>query len=122
MSYLYDAMKENYAKITLLGKSALFSCARIDRETVPEGLNVYELRHADEGFEPCQIGKRIFINFIGTILSKEPFDLVPSKTTSNAYRGFDYEEDWEYEPGCWTINSYLESFKNEEDEYGKQIA
>lgn len=122
MSYLYDAMKENYAKITLLGKPVLFSCARIDRSTVPAELYVYELRHADEGFEPCQIGKRIFVNFIGTILSKEPFDLVPSETTSNAYRGFDYKEDWEYEPSCWTIQSYLESFEKEEDSYEKQIA
>ena len=44
----YDASKQNYQEVTIMGKPALFTDFRIDRTTVPEGVYRYELRHGDE--------------------------------------------------------------------------
>ena len=40
----YDAMKEHYTEISLFGKPALFNDMRLDQDTVPKGLYLYE-RH-----------------------------------------------------------------------------
>ena len=46
------------------------------------------------------------VNFYGTIISSEPFELVPSKTTGNAYLDFEYETDWQYDSFGWSIVTY----------------
>ena len=107
MKYPLDATQETYAKLTLLGNPVLYTWSRVDRKTVPEGMYMYEIRHSDEGTEPCQIGNWIMVNFYGTILSKAPFNLIPSKTTNNAYCDFDYDTDWQFEDWGWTMDAYL---------------
>lgn len=109
MKYPISASEETYAKINLLGKPVLYTCYRLDRKTVPEGMYMYEVRHSDEGFEPCQIGEGIMVHFYGTIISTEPFELIPSKTTGNAYLNFDYETEWEYDSYGWSVATYCNS-------------
>ena len=115
MKYPLDATRETYAKLTLMGKPVLFTCSRVNRKTVPEGMYMYEIRYSDEGAEPCQIGKWIMVNYYGTILSKEPFNLIPSKTTTNSYCDFDYDTDWQFEDWGWTMDTYLQ------DEYMEAV-
>ena len=74
--YRRDAKTDTYEEIELLGKKMLLTTARIDRASVPDGLHLYELRHADEDWcDPVQIGKGILVNFYGTVLSREPIEL-----------------------------------------------
>ena len=40
----YDVMKEHYTEISLFGKPALFNDMRLDQDTVPKGLYLYEVR------------------------------------------------------------------------------
>ena len=40
----YDVMNEHYTEIRLFGKPALFNDMRLDQETVPKGLYLYEVR------------------------------------------------------------------------------
>lgn len=47
MRYLADELY--YEQIKIFGKEALFSDVRIQRESVPEELIQYEVRHDDEG-------------------------------------------------------------------------
>ena len=107
MTLKYNATKIYYERVNLLGKDVLFTCVRVAKETVPEGVHLYEVRHADEGIEPCQLGRWIMVNFTGTILSAEPFELTPSKRIDNAYLEFDYEDDWKTEEGFCSLASYL---------------
>ena len=44
----YDVMNEHYTEIRLFGKPALFNDMRLDQETVPKGLYLYEVRYDDE--------------------------------------------------------------------------
>ena len=93
----YNAKEITWEKIEVLGKECLFYDLRVDRNTVPEGYFMYEVRHADEDWgEPCEIALGILVNFYGTLLSKEPFDLEPSNITTNAYLYIDWKTDWYY--------------------------
>ena len=41
----FHAMAEPYEEITVCGKPALFTSIRIKRDTVPDGLYAYDIRH-----------------------------------------------------------------------------
>ena len=52
----YDAMKETFTEVQVLGIPALFHDLRIHRNTVPKGVYLYEVRYDDEGLgHPVQI-------------------------------------------------------------------
>ena len=63
-----NAMTEHYEEITVCGKPALFTSFRIKRDTVPDGLYAYDVRHDDDcrGI-PCEIAPFIMVNHWGTI-------------------------------------------------------
>ena len=92
----YKANEVEWDTVAVLGKECLFSDLRIDRETIPEGYTMYEVRHSDEDWgEPVEIAIGIMVNFYGTLLTKEPFDLEPSTVTNNSYLWID-DADWSY--------------------------
>lgn len=39
------------------------------REYLPDDVYTYEIRHSDEGFEPCELARTIFVNHYGSIIS-----------------------------------------------------
>ena len=109
MAYRKDAMKETYEEVTVLGIPMLFTCLRIDHDTVPKGMYLYEVRHDDEmRGDPVQIGKWIMVNHWGTLISNEPIPLDSYKTENNALRDIDPEEDWNYEGVSTTLSEYME--------------
>lgn len=72
----FNAMTERYEEITVCGKPALFTSIRIKRDTVPDGLYAYDVRHDDEcrGI-PCEIAPFVMVNHWGTIILAEPLEL-----------------------------------------------
>ena len=104
-----NAMTEQFEDVTVLGHPMIFTCLRVDRDTVPEGLYVYEVRHDDDQQgDPVQIGNWIMVNHWGTIISNKPIRLEPSPNRNNAYRDIDPEEDWNYEGTVTTVKEYME--------------
>ena len=72
----YDAQKVTYQEVTIFDRPALFTECRIDQATVPEGVYRYELRHGDEDWgEPIELSRSLMVNFYGTVLTREPFQL-----------------------------------------------
>ena len=72
----YDAQKVTYQEVAIFDRPALFTECRIDRATVPEGVYRYELRHGDEDWgEPRELARNLMVNFYGTVLTREPFQL-----------------------------------------------
>ena len=88
----FNAMTERYEEITVCGKPALFTSIRIKRDTVPDGLYAYDVRHDDEcrGI-PCEIAPFIMVNHWGTIILAEPLEL-----PDDGRRYIDEEMDWNY--------------------------
>ena len=65
----YPSDELYYEQVTVTGHTALYTNERIKRDTVPDGLYLYEVRHDDEcqGI-PCEIAKGILVNFWGSLL------------------------------------------------------
>lgn len=61
--YPVDVMEEDFEDVTVLGQPMLFTCARVDRSTVPKGLYLYEVRHDDDQRgDPVQLARWIMVN------------------------------------------------------------
>ena len=90
----FHAMTEPYEEITVCGKPALFTSIRIKRDTVPDGLYTYDVRHDDEcrGI-PCEIARFVMVNHWGTIIPAEPLEL-----PDDGRRYIDEDTNWNYAP------------------------
>ena len=102
----YDAQKVTYQEVTIFDRPALFTECRVDRATVPEGVYRYELRHGDEDWgEPVSLSRSIVVNYYGTILTREPFQLpvegwIPLEPDSLSFR----------DDGCHTLSTFQEKY------------
>ena len=90
----FNAMAEHYEEITVCGKPALFTSIRIRRDTIPDGLYAYDVRHDDEcrGI-PCEIAPFVMVNHWGTIILAEPLEL-----PDDGRRYIDEDTDWNHAP------------------------
>lgn len=69
----HNAYDVKYEYVQAFGKDAFFTTLRIDNSSIPSNLFHYEIR--EESGEPCQIGLSVFVNFYGTLVTKEPIEL-----------------------------------------------
>ena len=99
----FEANKVTWEKVEVFGKECLFTALRVDRDTIPEGYIMYEIRHSDEDWgEPIEIALGVLVNFFGTLLTKEALDLDASESTGNAYMWIE-GGDWNYLDEAVTI-------------------
>ncbi|MBP5431944.1 LPD28 domain-containing protein [Ruminococcus sp.] len=85
-----NAAEESFELMNMLGQYVLFTNMRVDRDTVPQDLYVYDVRHDyDCTGEICEIKPSVIVNHWGTIICKEPIEL-DSKWNSRAVDSNDY--------------------------------
>lgn len=111
----FNAMTEQFEEITVCGKPALFTSIRIDRNTVPKALHVYDVRHDDDCMGiPCEIAPYVMVNHWGTIILAEPLEL-----PDDGRRYIDEENDWNYSPfdgeekdqkPCTTVEEFMKTY------------
>lgn len=103
------AREAAFEAVTVLDHPMLFACFRIDRNSVPDGLYLYEVRHDDDqqGL-PVQIADWVLVNHWGTLITDTPIPLEPNFNGSNSYKDIDPEEDWNYEGYSQTLKEYME--------------
>lgn len=105
-----NATKETFDLIEIAGYTALFSDLRIDRESVPEGVYAYDVRHCDEGWgEAAEIKEFVLVNHMGTILSNKCIDW-----GEDGY--LILEKDFEYLDERMTLREYQKSQSVEDQE------
>ena len=74
-----NARTEEFQHLELFGKFALFTNARIDRSTVPDGWYCYDFRSSDDDpGELCYIEKSVIVNHAGSVLMPEKLDIPES--------------------------------------------
>ena len=67
-----NARTEEFQHIELFDKFALFTNARIDRSTVPEGWYCYDIRGSDDDpGELCYMEENVVVNHAGSVLIPE---------------------------------------------------
>ena len=55
----------------ILGKAALFTDSRVDRESIPEGYYAYDIRGCDDDpIYPATVENHVLVNFAGTIITR----------------------------------------------------
>lgn len=72
-------------------------------EDIPESIFCYEIRHSDEGFEPCELAKGILVNFYGTVFSNSEIDLGKAE-----FICFEESEDFESMDVMVTFDEYMD--------------
>lgn len=96
-----DAGKEKFELVMLDEYMVLFTCARIDRNTVPKGLHCYDVRHDDDcQGTACEVKPHVMVNHWGTILSKAE---IPLEDDGSYYP----KEDMNYLGESFTAEEYL---------------
>lgn len=70
-----NANEADYERFEILGRDALFTCLRIDRKTLPEGLYAYDIRDSDycDG-TPSELCNFVLVNHWGTVIVKEKIE------------------------------------------------
>lgn len=73
---LVDPNNIDFEMVEIDGVKVLFTDCRLDKTNIPNELYCYDLREG-EGFSnyPCSIEERVFVNYFGAIISKQPFSL-----------------------------------------------
>lgn len=74
----FNAMEEKFEEVTLFGRPALFTDIRINRDTVPQGYHLYEVRHDDDcQGDAVQIARNIVVNHWGSVITRDAIKLPP---------------------------------------------
>ena len=88
-------MRHNYKDekwdiVEVKGANCLFCDIRIDRNTIPEGMIMYEVADNDSDGTPCRMRPGILVNFFCTVLSNYRFEPDEGDTI------YLNEDDWNY--------------------------
>ena len=102
-----NAQTEEYESFFILGQDALFTNARLDRTTIPEGLYAYDLRDACDG-NINELKDFVLVNHWGTVLVKEPIKGADEGVQIKA-------DDYNYLGDSMTIDEFM-SEQNETEQ------
>ena len=102
----HNAMSLDYEEVTIFDKPVLLSPLRIDRNTIPKGCYLYEIRHDDEcKGDPVQIGQSIIVNHWGSLITLDEIAL-----SADGYLDIE-PDDLNYATGdCRSIESYVAKY------------
>lgn len=96
---------EHFELAELFGKPVLYSNTRIDRDTVPEGIYAYDLRHGDDPGLPLQVEPFVAINHAGTIICTEPIEFGETKF-------IDLKGSLNFHGECRTFEEFMEDVQS----------
>ena len=66
---------DDFECIEICGTPALFTNERLTKESIPDGLHLYHLRHSDDASRFSSLEKCVMVNFGGCVITKEPIEL-----------------------------------------------
>ena len=95
---IVDVRKEVLDEVELLGRTGYFTELRVDKETVPEGMHCYELRHGDDWRVPVSVEESVRVNYFGAVLLAEALELGEEKALQFGHEDFSYTGEQTYLP------------------------
>lgn len=102
----YNAMEESFEEVTILDMPALFTSLRIDRNTVPVGYHVYEVRHDDDHQgDAVQIARAIMVNHWGSLITRDEITLPDGK-----YRDIDPDALNFVDGDCRCMSDFMKKY------------
>lgn len=131
---IVDVRKEVLEEVELLGRTGYFTELRVDKETVPEGMHCYELRHGDDDGFPVSVEESVRVNYFGAVLFTEELELGKEKALQFGYEDFGYtgeqmylsqitggQEPENFEDGKELAEFFKETFPMTEEEGQKLV-
>lgn len=91
-----DVKKEMLEEVELLGRTGYFTELRVDKETMPEGMHCYELRHGDDDGFPASVEESVRVNYFGAVLFTEELELGEEKALQIGYEDFAFTGEQMY--------------------------
>ena len=91
-----DVRKEVLEEVDLLGRKGYFTELRVDKETVPEGMHCYELRHGDDDGFPVSVEESVRVNYFGAVILAEELELGEGKALQFGCEDFGYTGEQVY--------------------------
>lgn len=131
---IVDVRKEVLEEVELLGRTGYFTELRVDKETVPEWMHCYELRHGDDDGFPVSVEESVRVNYFGAVLFTEELELGKEKALQFGYEDFGYtgeqmylsqitggQEPENFEDGKELAEFFKETFPMTEEEGQKLV-
>lgn len=104
-----DAEKSNFSLALLFGNIVLFREDKVDPNTVPDGVYLYELSYSGFNYRtPTRLGKWADENFYGTVISRNEIKLYKPKENGNAHRRLKSKEDFYVSYNICKLSTYLQ--------------
>lgn len=120
-----DVGKEQFREVEIKGHMGLFTDLRVDKSTMPEGMNCYELRHGDDRDYPVALEQNVCVNYFGAVLMADKLDLGENGRIALSYDDFvfygeelsipEYRANYLEEPDWFPSGAEFARFMNEDD-------
>lgn len=69
-----DVTKEQFQEVEIKGHYGIFTELRVDKSTIPKGMNCYELRHGDDDSYPAALEQGVRVNYFGAVLMTDKME------------------------------------------------
>ena len=91
-----NASTERFEAVEILTVPGLFTTHRVDRDTVPSRMYLYEMQTNPEDWgQPCLLGRHVTSEHFGTVLTASPLPLPPGGYVDLAPGDFDERQGLE---------------------------
>lgn len=82
-----DVNSKQLQEVEIKGHYGVFTELRVDKSTLPEGVNCYELRHGDDDSYPVTLKEDVRVNYFGAVLMTDKMEL-----GKEGYVGLSYDD------------------------------
>lgn len=121
-----DVNEGSFQEVEIKGHMALFTELRVDKNTIPEGVNCYELCHGDDDSYPAALEQSVRVNYFGAVLMADKVELgkegyVPLEYEDFGFTGEDltmseYRANYLEEPKRFLSGADFAGFMNKREE------
>lgn len=120
-----DVTKEQFQEVEIKGHYGIFTELRVDKSTIPKGMNCYELRHGDDDSYPAALETGVRVNYFGAVLMTDKMEPGENGVMELSYDDFGFTgEDLsvteyllnygETEPEAFSVESLVRFSKEDE--------
>lgn len=105
-----DVTKGRFCEVEIKGHYGIFTELRVNKSTIPKGVNCYELRHGDDDSYPAALEQVVKINYFGAVLMTDKME-----TGQDGYVPLEFE-DFSFTGETLSVKEYQMNYGETEPE------
>ena len=115
-----DVNSGQLQEVEINGHYGVFTELRVDKSTIPEGMNCYELRHGEDDSYPAAMEQSVRVNYFGAVLMTDKMELGEDGSVELTFDDFgftgedlsmlEYRANYLEEPECFSGAEELVKF------------